>query len=360
MFSKVSVRSFATSIPRAVKVSTTPSTAPSAVSTLKVIIKNAGSKSGPAGLAHLAAASSFLDTVSKTGLRLKRESELLGGEYKSSITRDNIILEATFLKENLPYFVNVLGNVLTETQYKPHELKEIALPYASAVSYGASSTPSFAALEELHAISFRKGLGNPLYYDGSKSYTSEDVAAFAKSAISSESVEIVGENVVEADLSNFVKQSALSSLPEGTTSIKAEQKIYTGVESRVRKAGVTSAVIGVPVSPAQTSAYSLLAAYVSANLQDPHTASVETKVVKYDSASLFYVSVSSSNASEVSALITDAAKLIKSGADLSAYKALASYQSGASVSSAPSTVSVPALNLSVVGDIDAVPHVDEL
>lgn len=353
MFS--SARHFSSAAARAVSVKTVP-VAVESVSSLKVVVKNAGSKSASAGLAHLLSTSAFLDTTEKSGLRLKREAELLGGEYSAEVTRDALVLKATFLKESLPFFVNSLASTLSDAAYKPHELNEIAGPYASQVYATESANPEFKALEELHAVSYRSGLGLPLYYDGSKSYTNEDIKTLAKEAFLSENVEIIGENVNAADLEKIVSESKFASLPKGNDVIAQKQPTYTGAESRIRQAGKTSAVIGLPVEDA--SAYELVAAGLISSVPESFSATVDSKVLSYEGSNLFYFSVTSPNASEVSTIISAAAKALKS-TDFSKYSKLASLLAGKEV--AAKSVSVPAdFNLVVVGDVDAVPLKSEL
>lgn len=350
-----SARAFSTSASRAVSIKSVPSTS-GAVSTLKVVIKNAGSKSASAGLPHLLATSTFLDTAEKSGLRLKREAELLGGEYSSEVTRDALVLKATFLKESLPYFVNALGASIAKASYKPHELNEVAGPYASQVFSNAVSCPKFKALEELHAVSYRSGLGLPLYYDGSKSYTHSDIATLAKKAFTSENVEIIASNVESADLEKFVAESDFVNLPGGSSNGAEKQPVYTGAESRIRQAGKTSAVIGFPVEDAD--AFELVAAGLISSVPESIAATVDSKVLSYEGSSLFYFAVTSSNASEVATIIADASKKLKT-VDFSKFSKLASLLAGKQVAS--KSVSVPAeFNYVVVGDVDAVPLKSEL
>lgn len=359
MLSRVSTRSFSTSIPKAIKISTKPSD--SLVSTLKVVVNNAGSKSPVVGLPHLLSASTFLNTETKSGLRLKREAELLGGEYTSTVTRDAIVLEAKFLKEALPYFVNALGSTLTEAQYKTYQIAEVALPFAKYTYESASSSPSFKASEELHAISFRKGLGNPLYFDGSKPYSSEDVASFAKSVFTSENIEIIAEGVVEEDLTKFVAESPLASLPSGSTK-STPAKLYTGAQSRIRAAGPTVGAIGIPVASSDAATYALVAAYLKASVPSTISTKVESKLLSYADASLLSFTVESSNASEVASALSSAVSSLKNASSLSKYSKLAALDTAGSIdlSSAASSIKAPAFNLVVVGDVDAVPYAEEL
>lgn len=47
-----------------------------------------------------------------------RESELLGAALNAHHSRENLILEAKFLRDDLPYFVELLGEVASSTKYQ--------------------------------------------------------------------------------------------------------------------------------------------------------------------------------------------------------------------------------------------------
>lgn len=51
-------------------------------------------------------------------MRIVRESELLGAELNAYHTRENLVLEARFLRDDLPYFVELLGEIAASTQFK--------------------------------------------------------------------------------------------------------------------------------------------------------------------------------------------------------------------------------------------------
>lgn len=57
------------------------------------------------------------NTTKRSALRLQREAELLGGSFSSSLSRENIVLKAKFLRGDLPYFVEALGEILSKTKY---------------------------------------------------------------------------------------------------------------------------------------------------------------------------------------------------------------------------------------------------
>jgi ubiquinol-cytochrome c reductase core subunit 2 len=57
------------------------------------------------------------NTHKRSALRITRESELLGGQLISYHTREALVVEAKFLREDLPYFTELLGEVISQTKY---------------------------------------------------------------------------------------------------------------------------------------------------------------------------------------------------------------------------------------------------
>lgn len=57
------------------------------------------------------------NTAKRSALRITREAELLGGELTSYHTREAVVLEANFLREHLPYFTELLAEVVAETKF---------------------------------------------------------------------------------------------------------------------------------------------------------------------------------------------------------------------------------------------------
>lgn len=374
MLSRVAFRSYSTS--GALKV--TSRDAPGNLTTLSVVVNNAGSKAGKAGVAHLLAKYNFLNTEPKSALRFTRESELLGGNFSSTVTRDAIVLKTQFLKEDLPFYVEALGNVLTKTSFRPHELPEVVLPAALGEFKAATGSNDFNALEALHEISFKRGYGQPLYYDGSNKITSDDVAAFAHQVYNSSNVSLYASGANEGDLNNFISETALSELPSGTSST-IEVKAFTGKESRIRTSGTNVAVIGVPIKPTEFAKFDILSASIGSSLLPSVNAPLSkiegaaSKVYKYQDAGLFVISVSGDNASVVSENIKkaksvvdsiNASDLTKSIKDAQLAVALeSSFESSLEYkideSSAKST-KLGAFNYVAVGDVDVLPYADEL
>lgn len=373
MLSRVSARAYSSAPVKLVSRDT-----PGNLSTLAVVVNNAGSKVGKAGVPHLLAKFGFLNTETKSALRFTRESELLGGSFSSTITRDAIVLSTQFLKQDLPYYVEALGNVVAKPAFRPHEFTETVLPVALAEAAEAKADNTFVALEKLHELSFRRGLGNPLLYDALQKATLDDVTEFAATAYAAGNVSIVASGVNEADLASFVSESAFSALPQGSTPAP-KTVTKTGVESRVAAAGPSVAAIAVPVAKADFAKYEVLSAAAGTSvlpglgaplLQIP---GADSRLYKYQDAGLFVVSVSGGDAAVVSAGIKAAKKAVESvsASDLSNATQAAELSVALQETFAFSHqikiqkdsgkgAKLGAFNYVAVGNIDALPFADEL
>ena len=51
-------------------------------------------------------------------MRIQRESELLGSALESYHSRENLVVGAKFLRDDLPYFVELFGEVASQTKYQ--------------------------------------------------------------------------------------------------------------------------------------------------------------------------------------------------------------------------------------------------
>lgn len=348
------------------------------LSTLSVVVANAGSKTGKAGVPHVLSKFGFLNTEAKSALRFTRESELLGGQFSSYVTRDAIVLSTQFLKQDLPYYVEALGNVLAELAFRPHEFVETALPVAAAESAAAAQDNSFVALEALHELTFRRGLGQPLYYSPEQPVTLDDVVSHAANVYKAGNVSVVASGVNEADLSGFIADSAFADLPQGSTSAP-KVTTYTGVESRVVSAGVNVAAIAIPVALKDFAKYEVFSAALGTSVL-PGQASplskipgADSKLFMYQDAGLFVVSVAGSDAAAVSAGIKAAKKAAEaiSASDLtkatkSAELAVALQDSfefphnNAVSADSGKGAKLGAFNYVAVGNTDVLPFADEL
>lgn len=225
----------------------------------------------------------------------------------------------------------------------------------------------------MHELSFRRGLGNPLYYDGSHKFTSEDVQAYAAKAFTAGNIEIRSTGVVEADLAKFVGESAFADLSGATTTLPTTTYEH-GKEARIRASGESAAFIGVPVKAADFAKYELLSAALgNTTLNSGFTPlskipGATSFLHKYQDAGLFVVSVQGNNAELVADRIKQAkfaveswAKSDLSGAVKTAELSVALQGANVDVASAASAKpELPAFNYVAVGNVDILPFADEL
>nr|CAG8448643.1 14306_t:CDS:2 [Entrophospora candida]CAG8579396.1 11441_t:CDS:2 [Entrophospora candida] len=147
------------------------------------------------GAAHYLKNFAFKNTTNKTAFRITRETELLGGVLAANLTRENLILTAEFLPDNLEYFLGVLSDVIFNTKYEPHEFKEVKQSVAFERSI-AEATPEVLALEAAHEAAFRDGLGNLLFANSTtKIKSNEDVIAYANKVYTAPNITIIGTGV---------------------------------------------------------------------------------------------------------------------------------------------------------------------
>lgn len=368
MLSRVSARSYSTA-----GVKLVAREGAGNLSSISVVI-GGGSKSGKSGISHLLSKYAFLNTGTKSALRFTRESELLGGAFSSNVTRDAIVLKTLFLKQDLPYYVEALGNVVANSSFRPHEFNEVVMPVARAEFEASQQCNEFVALESLHELSFRKGLGNPLYYDGTTKITNDDVQQYASEAYTSANISLFASGVNEADLASFVGESAFSGLAAGSQH-NVPVEFFKGKESRIRAAGESVALIGVPVKVADFGKFETLSAAVG-NSALVGAASPLSKIpgassflYKYQDAGLFVVSVKG-DGSSVAQGIKQAKKIVDSVSATELTNSTKAAQLSVALQSTfenpldfkPSATkaSVGEFNFVAIGEVDVLPYASEL
>ncbi|KAM4060042.1 insulinase (peptidase family M16) domain-containing protein [Hirsutella rhossiliensis] len=196
----------------------------------------------------------FKNTQRRSALRITRESELLGGQLAASHTREALVVEASFLREDLPYFAELLAEVVSMTKYTTHEFHEDVervLPIKQAAL--RANIPALA-LDNAHAVAFHTGLGAPIYPSLStphQKYLNEEfIASYADVVYSKSNIAVVADGASASDLSKWVGQffkDVPASSQSGQT-LKIEASKYHGGEQRIDHAGGNSMVIAFPGS----------------------------------------------------------------------------------------------------------------
>ncbi|KAF9306613.1 ubiquinol-cytochrome c reductase core subunit 1 [Mortierella antarctica] len=197
------------------------------------LVINAGSRFEPkdkAGIAHFVKNYGFKNNGKRSAFRIARETELVGGVLSSNLGRETISFTAECLKEDVPYFVEVFGDLVAQTKFAEHELHSVATEVA-AECHLAESTPEIAVIDALHNAAFRNGLGNSVYAASYSDISTEDLKKFASQNFVANKVALVATGVSEAELKSLA-DSAFSHVAAGSAA-KAEGAKYYGGDVRV-------------------------------------------------------------------------------------------------------------------------------
>ncbi|UZP32961.1 hypothetical protein NXS19_000777 [Fusarium pseudograminearum] len=175
------------------------------------VVAKAGTRYQPlpgltAGLAEFA----FKNTQRRSALRITRESELLGGQLASSHSRETVVVEANFLREDLPYFTELLAEVISMTKYTTHEFHEDVERVLHHKQAALNADVAATALDNAHAIAFHSGLGSSILPSSSTPYqkymNEEYIASYADVAYAKSNIALVADGASADSLSKWVGQ----------------------------------------------------------------------------------------------------------------------------------------------------------
>lgn len=254
-------RSFATTVDAAgVSVAAVDHGQPTTAVT--VLVKAGSRYETQQGIAHLLKNFAFKTTSQRSALRTVREAELYGGVLSSTLTREHLAITAEFLRGDEPHFVDLLSSVVTSTQFLPHEFAEDVVPHSIAETTAALANPSAQALELAHTIAFRStGLGASLFAQHPSKNDLEALKEFAKSAFTKSNVAVIGTGIDSSKLSELVSKH-LSGLPSSAgAGTKGSSSQYFGGETRVGSQGGNAVFIGFG-APAASPELSALQAHL--------------------------------------------------------------------------------------------------
>ncbi|CAG8528146.1 5206_t:CDS:2 [Acaulospora morrowiae] len=209
-----------------------------------------------AGAAHFLKNFAFKNTSARTAFRTTREAELLGGVLSANLTRESLIISAEFLREDLPYFMELLSDIIFKTSYHQHEFSDVK----KKVLFERNAMkvfPDVVALDTAHSVAFRHGLGNSLFAnDSTKVKSSQDVSEFASRVYTAPNITIVGTSVDHQELLNTTDklfQNIDHSVPPTPIASK-----YYGGEARIAADGISHYVLAFAGAPAGTLDYATL------------------------------------------------------------------------------------------------------
>ncbi|KAI0156422.1 ubiquinol-cytochrome C reductase complex CORE protein 2 precursor [Xylariaceae sp. FL1272] len=235
-----------------VKVATRDSHGPT---TKLAIVAKAGTRYEPApGLAVGLEEFAFKNTKSRTALRITREAELLGGQLLAYHTREALVLEASFLREDIPYFTELLAEVISQTRYTTFEFQEEVERVLHLKQAKLAGDVLALALDSAHSVAFHNGLGAPLYPSPStplKSYLNEHkVAEYAEAVYNKGNIALVGDGATQAALHKWTEQffKTVPASSTGSLAPTSKASTYYGGEQRTAHTAGNSLVLAFPGS----------------------------------------------------------------------------------------------------------------
>ncbi|OJJ08078.1 hypothetical protein ASPVEDRAFT_47280 [Aspergillus versicolor CBS 583.65] len=244
---------------------------PAGVTGTLALVAKAGSRYEPfPGFSDALELFAFQSTLKRSALRITREVELLGGEFSSTHSRENIVLKTKFLANDLPYFVELLAEVASQTKFPSYELDEVVSKLLKLRQVAIANDPEAIAVDAAHGVAFHQGLGNSIspsaHVPYEKNLSAEAIAEFAKNAYAKSNVALVGSGISSSELSKWVGDffkdlSSAGNLKSGSAST------YYGGEQRISTKAGNSVVIAFPGSGAfGTAAYKPAASVLAALL----------------------------------------------------------------------------------------------
>ncbi|KAI1099099.1 LuxS/MPP-like metallohydrolase [Jackrogersella minutella] len=219
---------------------------------LAVVAKAGTRYSGYPGLTVGLEEFAFKNTAKRSALRIVREAELLGGQLVAYHTREALVLEASFLREDLPYFTELLAEVVSETKYTSSEFHEDVERVIHEKQAKLANDVSALALDEVHSVAFHTGLGTPLYPSPStplKQYLNEHfIVNYADNAYYKGNIALVADGAATPALHKWTEQF-FQSVPESPSKnalagmwLSKATKYYGGEQRTAHKAGNSIAI----------------------------------------------------------------------------------------------------------------------
>lgn len=218
------------------------------------------------------------NTWKRSALRITREVELLGGEYSSYHSRENLVIGAKFLRDDLPYFAELIGEVISQTKYtgvflpfpifivhqrltspQAHELHEEVEATMNFSRKKLLGEPAEFAMNSAHGVAFHRGLGNSLHPSSSTPMTkylnANRLQQYSRIAYAKSNFAVVANGADHQELSRWInefftesEQSPSSDFP--STGIESSK--YYGGEERIAHDSGNAMVIAFPGSGSAT------------------------------------------------------------------------------------------------------------
>jgi mitochondrial-processing peptidase subunit alpha len=171
-------------------------------------------------------------SVHRSGLKLYRDAEALGGSTVSNAGREIFSFTGSALRENISGVAGIMAESLGSPAFYSYEVDEAKATVSEHIAEKLSN-PSILLMENLHAAAFGSTtpLGHSLYGTaGSFSDIDSDVLRhFLGATINSSNVVLVGTNIDKAHL-NEIAEQYFASLPSSSGGVKDVPSAYVGGE----------------------------------------------------------------------------------------------------------------------------------
>ncbi|CAO3640069.1 unnamed protein product [Cunninghamella echinulata] len=203
-----------------------------------------------AGVAHYLKNYGFKNTTKRSAFRIAREAELVGAVLSSNLTHESLVFSAEFLKEDAELAAELLGDVVSNQKFQPHEFVDLKKQVVNE-STAALANPETIAVEAAHQTAFRTGLGNSIFARASNKVSNDTVKAFAAEAFTQGNITLVGTGL---DLATVERLASFIQVPAGKSTLTASK--YYGGESRIDiGAGAGHYILAFEGAAANTSEY---------------------------------------------------------------------------------------------------------
>lgn len=199
-----------------------------------------GSRNEPAGkegLVHVLRMASMLSTRQTSQFALTRTLNQAGASLECASGREHIIYSLNCSRQHIGGLLPKLSDVATQQTFKPWELNDNI--YRIKLDLAAVN-PQAKAIDLLHKVGFRHGLGNSLFCPSHMvgKHSSEDLKQFVSTSFTSKNAAVIGVGVPHEQLVEYAQKLSLVSASSGSS---AASKIHGG-DVRVELGGNTAHV----------------------------------------------------------------------------------------------------------------------
>ncbi|KAJ3555777.1 hypothetical protein NPX13_g10288 [Xylaria arbuscula] len=159
-----------------------------------------------------------------------------------------------FLREDIPYFTELLGEVISQTKYTTYEYQEDVERVLHIKQAKLAGDVSALALDAAHSVAFHTGLGASLYPSPStplKGYLNEQaIADYAGAVYNKSNIALVGDGATAQALHKWTEQFFKSTPSSSTSNVTLNTKAstYYGGEHRTAHTAGNSLVLAFPGS----------------------------------------------------------------------------------------------------------------